>query len=519
MHNSGEVRGEIDGFFGLFIDNVLQMVLIYVFCHGLCGIPQEFIYGTIFPGAALSILVGNLFYGWQAWKLGKKEGRDDVTALPYGINTVSLIAFVFFVMLPVYHIEGDWRKAWRLGLIACIGSGLIELFGAFVGDFLRRVTPRGALLAALGGIALTFISMGFVFRIFSYPVVALVPAVLIVVGYASKLTLPWHIPVGIFAVILGTAFFWCTTLLGLGPDIKLDGAIAFGLYLPQCYLNDIITGLKGYRFESFLAVVLPMGLFTIVGSLQNLESAAASGDRFNTCSSLSANSVGTLVGALLGSPFPTTIYIGHPGWKAMGARWRYSIWNGVVISLLAIFGAISCVLAFIPTEAMVGILLWIGLVMVVQSFRDVEPSHYYGVVFGLIPSLAAWALILIDTTARVAGASLYSLRTQLIGQELFLDGVIALNQGFIISSSIFASIVIFATERKYMVAGYWGIVAAGLSWFGVIHGYELHESGILYSLKWVSSPSFSVAYLLISLMFLLLSCFSESRGSVAERQK
>lgn len=322
---------------------------------------------------------------------------------------------------------------------------------------------------------------------------------------------------GIFAVILGTGFFWGTTLLGIGPDIKLDGAISFGLYLPQSCLTDIIEGVTSYRFESFLAVVLPMGLFTIVGSLQNLESAAASGDRFNTRSSLSANSIGTLVGALLGSPFPTTIYIGHPGWKAMGARWRYSIWNGVVISLLAILGAISCVLAFVPTEAMIGILLWIGLVMVVQSFRDVEPSHYYGVVFGLIPSLAAWALILIDTTARAAGTSLYSLRVKLIGQELFLDGVIALNQGFIISSSILASIIIFATERKYLVAGGWGAVAAVLSWFGVIHGYELNESGIMYSLKWGSSPAFSGAFLLISLMFLLLSIFGESKGSLADQ--
>jgi AGZA family xanthine/uracil permease-like MFS transporter len=194
----------------------------------------------------------------------------------------------------------------------------------------------------------------------------------------------------------------------------------------------------------------------------------------------------------------------------MGARWRYSIWNGIVISFLAIFGAISCVLAFVPTEAMIGILLWIGLVMVVQSFRDVEPSHYYGVVFGLIPSLAAWALILIDTTARASGTNLYSLREKLIGQELFLDGVVALSQGFIISSSILASIVIFATERKYMVAGAWGIMAALLSWFGVIHGYELTESGVLYSLKWGSSPSFSIAYLLTSLMFISLACFSKS---------
>jgi len=56
----------------------------------------------ILPGAALSILAGNLFYAWQARRLMARTGRDDVTAIPYGINTVSLIAFALMVMAPGY---------------------------------------------------------------------------------------------------------------------------------------------------------------------------------------------------------------------------------------------------------------------------------------------------------------------------------------------------------------------------------------------------------------------------------
>ena len=70
----------------------------------------------------------------------------------------------------------------------------------------------------------------------------------------------------------------------------------------------------------YLEVIVPMGLFNVIGSLQNLESAEAAGDRYCTRSSLLANVIGTLAAAAFGRPFPTTLYISHPGWKAMGAR-------------------------------------------------------------------------------------------------------------------------------------------------------------------------------------------------------
>src|SRR6476659_4304600 len=118
------VRGDIDGFFGLFVDNLLQLLLILTLCPLVCGFPADFVIGTVLPGAAISIAVGNFFYAWQARKLAHKEGRDDVTALPFGINTVSLIAFIFLIMAPVYRETNDAQLAWRAGLFACLCNGV-----------------------------------------------------------------------------------------------------------------------------------------------------------------------------------------------------------------------------------------------------------------------------------------------------------------------------------------------------------------------------------------------------------
>jgi len=114
------VKGDIDGFFGLFADNLLQLLLIFTLCPLVCGFSPAFVAGTILPGAALSVVAGNFFYAWQARRLARAQGRDDVTALPFGINTVSLIAFIFLVMGPSIARQATrgWRGAWACSRVS-----------------------------------------------------------------------------------------------------------------------------------------------------------------------------------------------------------------------------------------------------------------------------------------------------------------------------------------------------------------------------------------------------------------
>ncbi|MGH7740100.1 MAG: hypothetical protein ACREL1_08140, partial [bacterium] len=217
------VRGDLDGFFGLFMDNLLQLMLIGGLCKAFCGFSSDFITGQILPGAALSILLGNLFYAWQARRLALATGRADVTALPFGINTPSLIAFIFLIMAPIYQQTKDWHLAWQAGLFACFLNGLMEIGGAFVGDWLRRNTPRAALLCALAGVAMTFISMGFLFQVFAHPLVGLIPLLLILLSYSSRVKWPLGLPGGFFAVALGTILAWIFhSLVGVPLSVSAD---------------------------------------------------------------------------------------------------------------------------------------------------------------------------------------------------------------------------------------------------------------------------------------------------------
>lgn len=506
------VRGDIDGFFGLFIDNLLQLMVIAVVGKNVCGLPSELIQSRILPGAALSVLVGNLFYAYQARQLARRTGRTDVTALPFGINTPSVIAFLFLIMGPIYQETKDPQQAWNAGLMACFISGVMEVVGAFTGDWLRRHTPRAALLSALSGIAITFIAMGFVFQLFATPILGLLPLMLILIGYGSRSKMMFGLPVGLLAVLVGTAIAWGLRYAGYSYFTPSTETYSFQLNMLHPSIRELFDGLRSPQGWHYLSVILPMGFFTVIGSLQNLESAEAAGDRFETRSSLLANGIGTLAAACFGSPFPTTIYIGHPGWKAMGARSGYSVLNGVLISALCFAGGVSWVLRWLPLEVTLGIVLWVGLIITAQAFQESPKPHALSVALGFIPSLAAWALLLVETALRVAGSSLYQAASK-FGDALYIHGAIALSQGFILVSMIFSAILAFSIDRDFRKAACWAIAGAAFSALGLIHAYELTPSGVSNKFGWFAAPQFVFGYLLTAAVLLAMHFTASKKAS------
>jgi len=523
-------RGDIDGFFGLMVDNLIQLLVLTGLCIGLCGFPIAFVTAVVLPGAAISLLIGNLFYSWQAYKLGQRTGRTDVTALPYGINTVSLFAFVFFVMFPVYQATNDYKAAWKAGLLASFVSGLIELFGSFVADRIRKSTPRAALLSALAGIAITFISMDFLLKTFEYPLVAFIPLAIILSQYFGKVRFPFGLPGGFVSIIVGICLAFLSKYFG--APIFLEGGLekgtaTIGFYLPILSITDLWDGLSLANIKLYLAVILPMGIFNVIGSLQNIESAEASGDHFDTKSSLLVNGVGTLVGTLFGSPFPTTIYIGHPGWKGLGAKHGYSVLNGIFITFICIFGLMGILQALIPIEAGMAIVLWIGIVIAAQAFQATPKNHAPAVVVGLLPALAGWAVLMIQSVFLFLDGKLQILLkdlgvksshhfslADLSPHEPFLpyalSGVLSLSQGFLLSSMVWAAMVVYLLEREFLKSSLWAGIGMILSGLGLIHSYKLAGNAILNDFAPLSNWQFPLAYLLLSVLFFATYLFTRN---------
>jgi AGZA family xanthine/uracil permease-like MFS transporter len=473
------VRGDFDGFFGLALDNLVQLLLIDTLCRGVLGFPPELVYGRILPGAAVSVLVGNLAYGYQAKKLAERTGRTDVCALPYGINTVSLFAHVFLVMLPARLLAtaagapDPSRVAWQAGLFATLSSGIIELACAFVAERIRKATPRAALLSTLAGIALSFISLGFLFRTFARPVVGLTTLGIVMLTYFGRVRFKGHLPGGVVAVAIGTLLCWMTGIAPIGTR-----PVGAALHLPVPVIGDLLAAVTSGYLVPYLSVIIAMGLFNVLGSLQNIESADAAGDSYDTRFSLTVNGIGSIAAALFGSAFPTTIYIGHPGWKALGARAGYSVLNGAFVTTICVTGTLAWIAWAVPIDAGMAIVLWIGMMIVAQAFQATPREHAPAVVVGLLPGIGAWGALMAKNGLHAAGmgTSAHPFSEAVVGEFLksdtWIQGALAIEQGFLFTAMLLSAAVVGVIERRWAVAAAWCAIAAILSATGLMHSFQ-----------------------------------------------
>jgi adenine/guanine/hypoxanthine permease len=485
------VKGDWEGFFSAFVNNLVQFIILVALSQTVLGFSSELVYGTMLPGVAISFVVGNLFYAWQALELAKREGRDDVCALPYGINTPSLIAYVFLVMLPARQLalaqgaSDPERTAWQAGLVACFASGLIEIATAFFAARLRRVTPRAAMLATLSGIGLGFLALGFVLQAFARPLVGITTMAVVFLVYFGRVRFPGRVPGSLVVLAVGGALSW---LIGIAP-VGTNPTGPLGLYYPHLVVGEIWRGIASGQLLPYVSIIVPMGLLSGISSLQNIESAAAAGDSYSVRPSLVANGLGTIAAALFGSPFPTSIYIGHPAWKAVGARAGYSTLNAIFVTVMCLTGTFAFVGWALPADAGLAIIVWIGIVITAQAYEVTPRAHMPAIAVGMIPGVVAWAALTVKTALRSVGFGgggglvfSSSIVANARGNNLFLDGGFALEQGFIYSAMILAAMTVYIIERKFPRAAAWSFAAAGLSLLGLMHSWRFTPGDTVVSL-------------------------------------
>jgi AGZA family xanthine/uracil permease-like MFS transporter len=377
-----------------------------------------------------------------------------------------------------------------MGLYACLGSGIIEFLGAFVAGWIRRKTPRAALLSTLAGISIGFIAMTFALQIFHRPLVGMLPLAVLLIALFARWPFPLGLPGGLVALLLGSLCGWLLPQSLSGVNLSFANvATAWdqrGLHLPIFCGEQVLAvfRLPPEQWLGFLSVIVPMGLFNVVGSLQNIESASASGDEFATGPSLAANGIGTISAALFGSCFPTTIYIGHPGWKALGARAGYSSLNGLAITLICLTGTLPLIASLIPVEAGMAIVFWVGIIITAQAFQASDSQHAPAVAMGLFPAIAAWGATVVEGAFRVSGGKTLSdilLDNPSTEANGFLvQGLISMERGSIFTCMILAAISAFLIDRKFFSAALWSILAACLTWLGLMHAFQVDGNSINY---------------------------------------
>ena len=501
------VVGDWNGFFGLFTNVLLNVIVLTGLCLGVVQIPADTVFGRILPALGIALPLGNLFYAYLAWQLSRKEGRDDVTAMPYGPSVPHMFIVVFLIMLPTYLATKDPLVAWRAGLAWAFIIGVIVLIGAFVGPAIRALTPRAAMLGTLAGISIAFISMRPAFQMWEVPWIGLVCFALVLIAWTANIRLPGGMPGGLAAVLVGSAIGWVVSLGGWSDYLQASAVgksfEQFGLRLPM-FSSDVFAGLA--QIAPLLVTAIPLGIYNFTEAMNNVESASAAGDNYDLRKILLADGLGAIVGSILGSPFPPAVYIGHPGWKSVGGRIGYSLATGVAIAIVCFLGLTALLLAVIPLVAILPILLYIGLVIGAQAFQATPSKHAPAVVLAIIPNIAEWAKTQIDGTLAAAGTSVAQVGTaKLAATGVLYRGLETLGGGSVLAGLMLGAIAVFIIDRRLRVAAAWAFAGAILAFVGLIHGEQL---------GWAVSPQVALGYALFGVICLALS----TRGDPAPAQ-
>src|SRR5947207_1652008 len=462
--------------------------------------PDSLVFGRILPALGLMMCLSTFYYAWLAYRLAQKTGRSDVCALPSGVSVPHMFVVTFVIMLPISIKTGDPLKGWSAGLVWVFFQSLILMIGGFIAPYIRKITPRAALLGALAGISITFISMRPALEMFMNPAIGLLCFAVILVSWFGGFKYPKGIPAGLVAIAVGMLIAWGSTLFGFnygGMSLNnLTGAFAnFGFSVPLPAFDQVFSG-----FE-FLGVILvtaiPFGIYDLVEAMDNVESAEAAGDAFPTTSVLTADGVVSLIGCLMGNPFINAVYIGHPGWKVMGGGIGYSAATGLMVIVLSWFGIIAVMSSLIPLVAISPILLYIGMLIGAQAFQETPKHHAPAIMLALIPHLAAWCKVQLDGALNAAGTNAATIGLDKLSQVgVLYGGLEVLAGGAILAGVTLGAIATFIIDRKFVEASAFALAGAVLTFFGFMHGEAV---------GFAVTPSVAIAYAIVAVFLFALS--------------
>jgi len=468
------VPGDWNAFFGFGTNILVNLLVLTGLLRFVLKMPDELVFGHILPAVGLMLCLSTLYYAWLAYKLAKETGRTDVCALPSGISVPHMFVVVFVIMLPIASTTGDPVKGWEAGLTWVFVQSFVLMVGGYVAPFIRKITPRAALLGTLAGVSIAFISLRPALEMFMTPVIGVVCFAIILLSWFGGVRYFKGIPAGLVAIAVGTAIAWGSTALGLNYGgltlAKLTASIAsFGFSVPLPVLGHVFSGFE--FIGVILVTAIPFGIYDLVEAMDNVESAAVAGDSFPTTRVLTADGVISLIGCCMGNPFINAVYIGHPGWKAMGGRIGYSAATGIAVLLLCWLGIIAVFSSLIPVVAISPILLYIGMLIGSQAFQETPKSHAPAIIVALMPHLAAWGKLQIDNVLGAAGTSATAVGLDKLAQTgVLYHGLSVLGGGAILGGLMLGAITVFIIDREFVKAAAFALASAALTFFGFMHG-------------------------------------------------
>ena len=488
-------KGDVGGITYSITNNLVNYLIVINTLSGMFGWPDDIVFGRVIPGMSIGLMLSGFAYAYMGYKLNKKEGRTNATALPSGISTPAMFVILYGVIMPLNYALDDPGLAWSAATAACFIGGAIEFCGGFIGPWLRKRLPRAALLGTIAGIGFIWMATQGVFDIFGDPLIGLPIFAIAMFGLFGGYLFPKKIPPLIVAIVGGIVYAF---LLGR-TSFDFSG---IGFYFPNP-TTTIQSLLSGFAVVApYLTIIIPVEIYNFIETMDNVEAAHAAGDCYDVRTAQFLDGTCTMLSACFGGVVPNTVWLGHAGLKKTGAGIGFSIVSGIVLGLSGIFGLFTLFSSIVPQAVCAITFLWCSIIMVAQSFKDVNKKHYAAVAVAMIPPVADYlysqvtgALNMVEVYTEIlpSGLSGYvaDITSSLISNGVMWNGVPQVKAGAIIIGILLGTMTAFIIDKRLDKVGYIALSGCVLSMFGFIHSAMIGF--------FITSP-FAIAYGIVAII-------------------
>jgi len=469
---SSQFASDTNAGVAFFLDVVVNMFVLAGVLMGSFGFPGDVVFSKIIPGAVAGILAGNLAFNWLARKTIDATGNKSLTSIPLGLDLPTTFGMAFFVVGPAYLAGLDGmgsaeaaNQAWIIGMAATLWMAVIKFVLSYFGRAMQHELPQMALIGAMAGIATVWLGAEAIYGVFELPEVGILALIIMAFALIAGHKLPFNMPGAILAIVAGTAIYYILAFAGAGDGYVIQDMPDFQPAIPMPTIDGLM-GMFG-TVTNYIGIIIPFALLIAASAVNVVAGAKVVGDDYNPATVVRLDSAATAIGALFGGVVQTTPYFGHATYKRMGARTNYALGAAGAMTVVGFAGAVAVASKVIPSAVLKPILVVVASDIMRLAFSGGSVRHAPALLFAIVPAILNYThtkvselYFKLDATAQAAlGADWMS--------GYFLLG--AMSRGYILTSLVWAALVVWVIDKKMMRAAGAAFAAAIFTEFGIIH--------------------------------------------------
>lgn len=467
-----QFAGDMNAGVAFFLDFVVNMFVLAGILAGGFGMPVEYVFGKIIPGAIMGILIGNLLMYWVRRETEARTGNEKLTSVPLGIDLPTVFGMAFFIVGPTYVLgvdslgsEAAANQAWIMGMAATFWMAGIKFILSFFSRIMQHGLPQMALIGAMAGIATVWLGAEAIYGIFELPEIGILSLAIMAFALIADHKLPMNLPGAIIAIVIGTTIYYIIAVVGSvdGYVIKELPAVTPALPMPTLAGLFAVFG----SVTNYLGIIMPFALLIAASGVNVVAGARVLGDDYDAIKVVRLDAVATAISALFGGVVQTTPYFGHATYKRMGARSNYALGAAFVVTAGGLLGVVAFASQLIPAAVLKPILVVVASDILRLTFTGGDVRHAPALLFSIVPAILNYSYTKVsDLYGRIGEAAQQALSQDWVNGYILLG---VMSRGYILTSLIWASMVVWIIDRKMTRAAGAAFTAALCTKFGIIH--------------------------------------------------